>query len=69
MSEEDAGMRYIDGKLYSVIQRFQELGNFESNREAQRALAEKLEQLPFGQLLPEPGEKVEKEEKEPFLKV
>lgn len=68
---ETAEMRYMDNQLHQVIQRFKELSNYNSNREAQKQLAQRLEQIPFGMLLNQPlqDKKKEKEERDRFLKV
>lgn len=66
MEEPEPGMRYIDGKLWRLIQNFQELGNFDNSKEAQRELAERIGNLEVETLLKTP---VQQEKDEPLLKV
>lgn len=63
-------MRYIDKELWKVLENFKDLGDFDNTREAQRRLAEKLQQMPLGTLLQETKETRKKEEnEEAFLKI
>jgi hypothetical protein len=58
-------MKYMDGELYRLIENFKEFGDFNSNREAQNALAQSVQRLPFYLLLQ--PEQVENEK--PFDKI
>lgn len=60
MEQEEAGMKYIDGKLYQLIEQFEELGDFDNKRQAQRTLAEQIEEMPLKKILPEKEENKEK---------
>lgn len=68
-----AEMRYMDNELHSFIEKFMDLGNYESSREAQKELAQRLENIPLGMLLNQPlkeeRKKEEKKDRSSFLKV
>jgi hypothetical protein len=68
-NKREAGMKYIDGELYQIIKEFEDLGNFDNARQAQKKLAEKLRGIPLGKLLNPPQRIEKKEEKEPAFTV
>lgn len=66
----DAEMRYMDEKLYDFIEKFEEMTDYDNSREAQRELADRLENIPMGMILnqplktPQPEKEVETEKRE-----
>lgn len=64
----EAEMRYIDQDLWNFIQKFCELGDYDSTREAQKELAERLENIPFGMILNQPI-KEKNDEEDQLLKI
>lgn len=62
MSETNTGMKYMDGELYELIQDFEELGDFDNSREAQRKLARAVRGLPLNMLLVDDVQQDEKVE-------
>ena len=50
----DAEMRYMDEKLYRFIEKFEDMTDYDNSREAQRELAERLQNIPLGMILNQP---------------
>jgi len=62
-------MRYIDQDLWNFIEKYADLGNYDSYSKAQEDLAQRLQNIPLGMILNQPLKKEQEEKEDTLLRI